>query len=135
RRAQCALTDGQYLIPTEKLQAMLDTTPAPEPVSPFDWRMVWGGDRRPNLANGSPPLLDLIQWRRPTVLDKDDFSGRIEEKGAEAKTWIDRAIDNQTRMGGTAILPGFFPIAVGNLLVYRTYNGATAVYLRDNEHG
>ena len=26
-------------------------------------------------------------------------------------------------------------LAVGNLLVYRTYNGATAVYLRDNEDG
>jgi outer membrane protein assembly factor BamB/tetratricopeptide (TPR) repeat protein len=131
-RAKGGLAIGTELIPTEKLQAMLDTIPAPEPVSPFDWRMVWGSDHRPNLAQGSPPLLDLIQWRRPTVLDKDDFSGKTEEKGAEAKTWIDRAIDNQSRTPGTAILPGFFPIAVGNLLVYRTYNGATAVYLRDD---
>jgi outer membrane protein assembly factor BamB len=134
-RTKGGLKAGQELIPMEKLQAMLDTIPAPEAVSPFDWRMVWGTDSRPNLAAGSPPLLDLIQWRRPTVLDKDDFSGKIEEKGAEAKAMIDRAIDSQTRMTGTAILPGFFPIAVGNMLIYRTYNGATAVYLRDNEDG
>src|SRR5262249_52711638 len=101
-----------------------------------DWPMAGGGPTRAAQAKGSPPLLDEVLWRRKTILDKSDESGEV-DRGQEAKVWLNDALDRVSKTApNMPVMPGFFPVAANGRLIYRTYNGLTAVYLketRDNE--
>ncbi|HYT94524.1 MAG TPA: hypothetical protein VEL76_37765, partial [Gemmataceae bacterium] len=113
--------------PTARLRAMLEKIPAAPPPNPHDWPWVGGNLQRSAQAKGSPPLLDEVLWMRKTVMDKSDEGGEV-DRGQEAKIWIDEAV-RTIRSRGLPILPGFFPIAANGRLIYRTYNGISAVTL------
>ncbi len=102
-----------------------------ESASPFDWPYVRGNVSNSAQAQGSPPLLDVVLFQRETIKEKADDGE--DEKGTEAKVRIDAALAQQNGYANTAILPGFFPIASNNLLVYRSYHDARAVYLQDEK--
>src|SRR5207245_1293913 len=82
-------------------------------------------------AIGSPPLLDMVLWQRALVLDK--IFGEEEDKGKEAKARIDDAIGRQNNMPNNPIMPGFFPVATGRVLVYRSHADIRAVFLHDEK--
>jgi outer membrane protein assembly factor BamB len=87
-------------------------------------------------TEGGPPKekvfpLKKLAWQRPTFLDKFETTGEV-EPGQEAKPWIDRAVAERE---GAAVVPGFRPFAVGDVMVYRTYNGVSALYVKDDKAG
>lgn len=130
---QGGLKIGDQLVAMERLQQMLNETARPESANPHDWPLIRGNLTNSAQAKGSPPLLDMVLWQRPTLLDKNDISGTIEEKGAEAKIWVDRAVQQQQRTPNAPVLSGSFPLAVGRLLVYRSYTDVRAVFLQDEK--
>ncbi len=126
---------GEEMVATARVRQVLDQIPAPTPPNAFDWPMVGGNATRTAQAKGSPPLLDEVLWARKTVLDKNDETGAVEERGAEAHRYLTEAVRRSNQMG-LPVMPGFFPIAAGGKVVYRTYLGITAVNvheLRDND--
>jgi outer membrane protein assembly factor BamB len=73
--------------------------------------------------------LDNLPWRRPILLDKETILGTVEvDKGKEAKVLIDKAL---AARGEAAVVPGFRPLAVGDILVYRSFNDLRAIYLKE----
>jgi outer membrane protein assembly factor BamB/tetratricopeptide (TPR) repeat protein len=126
---------GEEMVSTTRVRQVLDQIPAPTPPNAYDWPMVAGNATRTAQAKGSPPLLDEVLWVRKTVLDKNDETGTVEERGTEARQRIDQAIQRSNQMN-LPVMPGFFPIAAGGKVIYRTYLGITAVNvheLRDND--
>jgi outer membrane protein assembly factor BamB len=69
--------------------------------------------------------LTRVAWSRPLLLDRPVDEGDP-DPGKEAKGWIDKALDQR---GEGPIVPGFRPVIVGELLVYRTHLDARALYL------
>ncbi len=110
---------------------MMDETPRPESASTYDWPYIRGNVTNSAQAQGSPPLLDVVLFKRDTLHEKADDGE--DEKGAEAKAQVDKAIARQNSMSNTPVLPGFFPIASNNLLVYRSYHDVRAVFLQDEK--
>ncbi len=128
-REQGGLKIGDEVVASAKLLQVMDETPRPESASPFDWPYVRGNVTNSAQAQGSPPLLDVVLFQRETIKEKAEDGD--DEKGTEAKKRIDDAIAQQTGYGNTPILPGSFPIASNNLLIYRSYHDVRAVYLQD----
>lgn len=124
---------GDETIALAKLQQVLDEIPQSSAASPFDWPYIRGNLSNTAQASGSPPLLDMVLFQRPLVLDKEDETGEVEEKGREAKARVDSAIAQMQGYGNVPVLPGFFPIASNKLLVYRSYLDIRAVYLEDQK--
>jgi hypothetical protein len=71
------------------------------------------------------PLKEL-PWQRPMLLDKVD--GGDTDPGKEAKAWVDKALGQR---GPAAVIPGARPLAAGDLLLYRNFNGVNALALKD----
>lgn len=134
-QASGGLKLGEDVIPAAKLQQILQEIPKPQALASLhDWPLIRGNLTNSAQAFGSPPLLDKDLWRRPLILDKDfDDPG----EGKEADEWLKKALDNQARGPNNSVLPGFFPIAAGKLIVYRSYYGIRAVHLQEekNEQG
>jgi RNA polymerase sigma factor (sigma-70 family) len=96
--------------------AVLATKKDPRPVE----------DPKPQAKVEVIPLAN-VPWRRPILLDKSEETGEV-DIGQEAKPWIDKAL--QTR-GEDAVVPGFRPLVVGDLVLYRTFNDMRVVYRRE----
>ncbi len=93
-----------------------------------DWLLFQGNATRSGRGKGGTPDLGRVHWRRATILDRNDESGEL-DRGNEAKAWIDRALARAEESPGAPLLPGFFPLAAGNKVIYRTYKDITAVNL------
>jgi outer membrane protein assembly factor BamB/tetratricopeptide (TPR) repeat protein len=133
-RDKGGLPVGDQLVSLERLEKTLDRVPRPEATNPHDWTLIRGNVTNSAQANGSPPLLDEVLWRRPTILDKGE-GGEVDEREQAAKTRIDAALKRNESVAGSPVMPGFFPVAVGGRLIYRTYTGLTAVLLKDVKEG
>ncbi len=118
---------GDQLVPIPRLQQVLDDIPRPEAHGLHDWPYIRGDITNTAQAQGSPPLLDMELWKRPLFLDEDDLTGK------EARERVNFAIQQQLGLPNTPIMSGFFPIAAGKLLVYRSYADVRAVHLHDEK--
>src|SRR5262249_8939830 len=118
----------------EKLQGLPDGVPLIAAANPHDWPLMYGSLNRAARASGSPPLLDLVRWRRPIIIERDDETGKDDMKNggpSSAPGFIDRAIERQAANFNGPVISGFPPIAVGGKLIYRTYGRISAIYLTD----
>ncbi|HWY85104.1 MAG TPA: PQQ-binding-like beta-propeller repeat protein [Gemmataceae bacterium] len=78
------------------------------------------------MAHGALPDLNKLRWQRQLLFDKE---GDVEDpRGEEAKSWVDKGLAKAT---DDPIVPGFFPLIINNLVVYRSYYDVRAVYFRD----
>src|SRR5262249_33504483 len=118
--------NGQ-LVAVARLQEALDQIPRPETGNLHDWPMIRGNNTNSAQAIGSQPLLDMPLWERPLLLDEGD------EKGKEAQGRINQAITNIGNIPNTPVLAGSFPIALGKVLIYRSYSDVRAVFLQDQK--
>lgn len=124
---------GAGLIEIARLEKMLKETPVATATYSRDWPLVHGNEKNSAQAAGSPPLLDLILWQRPTVADKSDWSNEI-ERGKEAEDWIRHAMTRVSAVDpNAAIMSGSFPIIAGNLAIYRSYLDIRAVFLHEEK--
>jgi tetratricopeptide (TPR) repeat protein len=132
-RERGGLKVGDHIVGLARLQQVLNQVPRPVAQGAHDWPLIRGNASNSAQAVGSPPLLDVILWQRPAVLDKDELSETgVEDKGKEAKRAVEQAVQHQKALG-QPVMSGFFPIAVGNLLIYRTYRDVRAVLLREEK--
>jgi hypothetical protein len=97
--------------------------------APSDWLMFQGNATRTGRAAGGRPDLAKSLWERTTLMDRSEDGGEI-DKGQEARPFLEQALKRRAADEAAPVLPGFFPVAVGDTLVYRTYAGVTAVYLK-----
>ena len=121
---------GEEFVAIKTLEKVLNEGTVIVNSNPYDRPWVGGNLTNTAQARGSPPLLDDILWSRPTIMDrmneKDD-----PDPDPEAKKWIDEALATYGKQMTAPIMPGFFPIASGGKLIYRTYSGISAVYLKE----
>jgi outer membrane protein assembly factor BamB len=128
-RDKGGLRVGTDVVEVAKLQELLDETPRSEASSPYDWPYIRGNVANSAQAQGTPPLLDVVLFKRETIKEKHEDGD--DEKGVEAKERIEAAI--KQALPNNPVLPGFFPIASNNLLIYRSYHDVRAVYLQDEK--
>lgn len=122
------------LVGLAKLHQLYEAQSVAVVANAHDWPVVGGNNRRSAQAIGSPPLLDTPLWSRLLIHDPEDDTGKVDEdtfkKEKSAKDRIDQAINLQ---GQNPVLPGFFPVAVNRLLIYRSYDDIRAVFLHDEK--
>src|SRR5262249_16551455 len=129
-KGQGGLKVGEQTVGLKKLAEVLGEIPRPTPTNPYDWPLVGGNLTRTAQAKGSQPLLDEVLFSRPTNMDKSDFADDLDE-GVEAKVWIDGAVNTYANQPTAPVLPGFFPVAAGGKLIYRSYLDVRAVNIHD----
>jgi outer membrane protein assembly factor BamB len=118
--------DGDKLTAAQ-LKQRLDAVRPAAGVAASDWPLFGGNAARNAQATGGRPDLRKPLWQRATLMDRNDETGEL-DRGGELKRELDRILPARLRLTEPA-LPGFFPLAVGDLLVYRTYLGVSAVAL------
>ena len=97
------------------------------------WSLFRGNAARNATTQGALPGLDKARWQRPLLLDKwEEFEE--EGAGAEAKIWLDKSLG---QVKDEPIIPGFFPLVVGDIVIYRSYYDIRGVIINDrkNEKG
>lgn len=89
----------------------------PTGISPHDWAMFQGNPSRSARGQGDAPHLDADadRWVQPTI------------QRPEAKQWLTQALSYQETRRQGLVFPAGFPVAVRDLLVYRTHAGLAAV--------
>jgi outer membrane protein assembly factor BamB len=95
-----------------------------------DWLLFQGNATRSGRGTGGQPDLTKSLWKRVTLVDRSEDGGEV-DKGEEVKPLLERALKARMDDATAPILPGGFPIAVGDKAVYRTYAGVTAIYLTE----
>ena len=123
---------GGEVVATSKLRDIMEETPRPESSSPYDWPYVRGNETNSAQARGSPPLLDVTLFHRDLINEKS--ADGDDEEAPVAKAQLDNAIHKQASLVNTPVLPGSFPIAANNLLIYRSYYDVRAVYIQDEKN-
>jgi hypothetical protein len=107
-----------------ELQLQLE---APRPVSSRDWLMFRGDAARNRRSVAFIPDLKKKLWSRPTLLDAFEVG---QERGKEAKVWLDQALEARFKDEKRGLVPGFFPLLIDDQLVYRTYEMLNALQIR-----
>jgi outer membrane protein assembly factor BamB len=113
-----ALTLAQLLKDLEK--------DAPLKPASQEWPMFGGNLRRSALCSGGMPVFKL-HWQWSIV--NDPLEEKEYQKHPLTSKWVKTALERQQKLR-QAILPGFFPTAVGGMIVYRTYNGIAAAWVK-----
>jgi outer membrane protein assembly factor BamB len=117
--------EGQKLTARQIKQELERVTPLPT-TAPSDWPLFLGSATRNARGKGGRPDLGKVLWQRPTLMDRFEETGEA-DKGQELKPFLDRALKLRADEAAAPVLPGFFPLAVGDKVIYRTYLGVTAV--------
>src|SRR5262249_40494231 len=118
KKAPGGLTFGNKKVPLADLRKELErpVESGPGVSGSSDWLTFKGDAGRTGRAAGNPPAAEAV-WQQTTG-----------QKGT-LQLWVENAIHQQkTRL--QPITPGFFPVAVGDRLVYRTYAGIEVVELK-----
>lgn len=132
KAAKTGIQIGRTNYTMEKLRAELDRPVELLRASALvgEWAMRGGSPARNAVIEGGPPFLDPI-FRTTMFLKGDD----------DANVWIKSQLDmlfardGKTTPKGAVTLPGTFPITTSDLLIYRDYEGITAVATRDHVVG
>lgn len=95
-----------------------------------DWPVFQGNATRSGRAAGGRPDLAKPLWKRATLMDRGE-EGLGVDRGEALKPLLEQALKERTGPEAAPALPGFFPVAVGDKVIYRTYVGVTAVYLTE----
>jgi outer membrane protein assembly factor BamB len=121
---------GDATVSADRLEKALDDVEVPVIASQKDWPM-WGGNvSRSAQADGSAPLLEE-KWQWSIIHDEVEKTiGEAEAKHADTETWVKMATDAQERLA-LPVLSGFHPVAANGKLIYRTYGGLAAVWIKD----
>jgi outer membrane protein assembly factor BamB len=121
---------GEDMVPTAKLQEVLNETAVVDDINRYDWPSRGGNDRNSAQAMGSPPLLDALLWKRPLLNDKTE--GLDPDEDEHILPRVMSAI-NGANNANIPVLPGFFPIASQGILVYKNYRQVCALALKNLE--
>jgi outer membrane protein assembly factor BamB/tetratricopeptide (TPR) repeat protein len=125
---------GEKLVNTEQLEQALAKISRPELAGAHDWPMVGGNVTHSAQALGSAPLLDQVRYRWPLAPGKEEPGGDSDSEWVNAAAAVKRQLDTtleRAHRDGAPIIPGFFPIAVGGRVVFRTYFGISAFTVRE----
>lgn len=115
---------GEKAIPLEQLRAEVERLPAAILIDSSSVAMFRVDASRSGHSQGSVPYLKR-RWEM-SMLPREDMKGYVETKQNVANA-ISQAERSQN------VLPGNFPIAANNRLIFRTYWGIYAVNARTGE--
>src|SRR5262245_930349 len=113
------LTWGGRQIGLAELRKQIDSFDRPPEPTPSNWLTFRGDPGRSNRAAGGLPRLEK-RWQQPTTQD------------GEARAWLERAVQQQ-HTNGRPVLPGAFPLVVGDRVVFRSQRGIVASDLETGE--
>ena len=126
-----ALANGQ-MASVKQVKDYLSKVVRPQLANINDWPYVGGTLTRSAQAKGSPPMLDYVLWKRPTLMDKSDDPDLPDpQPGSEAKPYVVAAIKTFKDKDNLPVISGGFPIATNGYVVYRTYDGIAGVAIKD----
>jgi outer membrane protein assembly factor BamB len=117
---------GAQVVSIERIREELDKASREEPRLSRDVNYYRFTPSRTGQGTGGPISGDHV-WAVSTVLAPESGSG-------DARSWAEDMINNgsrQVEQKGTPPLPAFQPIAVPGQVIYRTYNGVYAAYLKE----
>ena len=116
RKPAGGIQDGDKFLTLKEVRAELDR-PIAKPTA--DWPMFGGDAARVGQSAGGPLNLEPLVTRELVSTDRD------------AKRWTELALKESVRyladQRGQPIIPAFSPIAVGDKVVYRAYDGVYTI--------
>jgi outer membrane protein assembly factor BamB len=115
-------------VPVERLEQALNKVVVQATVSQRDWGLVGGNVARDAQADGSTPLLDEVI--KISTVDDTFEEEKDAQKNPDTDTWLKMAFEAQQRFN-QPVLSGFQPVAADNKVIFRTYKGLVAVYVKD----
>lgn len=123
--------DGR-LVAFDDVRAELDKVTATETRVAKDWPYYRGSATRTAQGIGGPPFLDPA-WEN-TMLPRPDLALTSKAQLDAAKNWVDSFLSaavSFAELRQQPLLPAYFPVAFGDKLIFRTYDGVQVVYLKD----
>ncbi|MCS6851901.1 MAG: PQQ-like beta-propeller repeat protein [Gemmataceae bacterium] len=128
---------GDQTLSLERLRAEFEKAATTEVASIFDWPEYRGGPSRTVQGHGGPPFLEPRWSKSTTAIDPLVLADKDDADRSEAelrRRWIEEAILAQAmahlESRQQPALPAFFPLAVGNKLIYRSHDGIYARHLK-----
>jgi outer membrane protein assembly factor BamB len=122
------LVVGDRRVSADDFKEMLDAAHPTLVVNLKDWPMQSGNPARNAQADGSAPLLDE-KWGTSSIHNELDDE---KERHGETEDWVKMAINAQKGLNHP-VLSGMHPIAANGKMILRTYDGVTAIYVKDGE--
>jgi outer membrane protein assembly factor BamB len=123
-KARDGLEVGDERVPLDRLHKVLVAkTPATRQTAKYDW-LIFRGDAKRNAQGKGGTLFREPRWTISLV--PAEFR-EVKEGKAWVEAYLHRALKTFDERGQAA-LPGFFPIAAGGKLVFRSYGGVHAVH-------
>ncbi len=124
RAGRDGLRLGEQTVSLDQLRKEIDQMPAGGAPDSQSVTMFRVNAARSGHAQGSVPYLKR-RWE-VSMLPLDGMRGLV-----DTKRWVGEALSEAEKRGN--VLPGYFPIAANNRLVFRTYWGLFAVNLKTGE--
>jgi len=125
--------DGQQ-VAVERVRDELDKVPVAVAQLPSDWRLYRGAPNRTAQGAGGTPFLEPT-WEL-TTLPRTDLDPLNKTHLEAGRLWVNDLLKEGISFAEQrqqAIIPAFHPVAVGNKLLYRTYDGVSVVDLKNPE--
>src|SRR5262249_44607689 len=118
---------GDQKVAIGDAQKYLNNLPQPDKLGTVhDWMMTYGNETRSAQAVGSQPLLEKVLFKRALANDECD-----EGRGKEGEQMVKQALQQMSQVPNTPLISGIFPIALDDVVIYRSYHDVRAVYLKD----
>jgi outer membrane protein assembly factor BamB len=121
-RAPGGIEVGDERVALDRLRQLLARAqPVRREASVFDW-LLFRGDAKRNAHGKGGTLFREPRW---TMSLLPEFRGNKEGK-PWVETYLKRAVQ-PLESRGVSVMPGFFPIAAGGKIIYRSYEGMYAI--------
>ena len=130
------LTFGKQSFTLEQLKAEFDRNARVGTKTISSWMMVGGDPSRTAQGIGGVPFMES-RWNISMFVPNKDKETE-DPSWAKTSEWVQEKVKSATELierstsQKRAILPGFFPIAAANRVIFRTYDGVYAFFIRDD---
>jgi outer membrane protein assembly factor BamB/tetratricopeptide (TPR) repeat protein len=134
------LTYGTQTFTVEQLRKEFERNAQVGAMTIASWMMMRGDPSRTAQSVGGVPFLEA-RWQQSMFVPNKD---REKDDDPSAKSWLKEADWVQEKVKNSidliergtsqkrALMPGFFPVAAANRVVFRTYDGVYAFFIRDD---
>ncbi len=134
---ESGLTFGKQTFKLEQLKAEFDRNAQVGAQATNSYMVVRGDPSHTAQGIGGPPFMES-RWKVSMFVPNSDPDLQPDQAWLKTADWVQEKVKSATdfieRHNGQkrAMLPGFFPVAAANRVIFRTYDGVYAFFIRDD---
>jgi outer membrane protein assembly factor BamB/tetratricopeptide (TPR) repeat protein len=131
------LTIGKQSFTLDQLRAELDRHAELSGLTVINYNIYRGDPSRTAQGVGGTPFLEPL-WKYDMINRQPPFQIQNSPDWEAGADWVEKKIKAaqdviaRSPQKNRAMLPGFFPVAASNRLIFRTFDGVSAVAIKDD---